>query len=305
MMSFNKCFWIIIVTLFCVNVSAQDKGDDMGKEMSCVGNDSLFPKTFLKTKDPYLVNGELMSEIFNKLDTHKEPVRILHLGDSHVRGHVFSVEVKSILEEAWGKDAVEEQNITYKTSAIAKETGKPGIIYHTIGINGAEYRGFDSFEKIVQIAQLKPDLIILSFGTNEAHGRNYSDIMMREELDSLILHIRGRLPNTLFMLTTPPGSYLSKRVSYTRNGKRRYTYRKSLNQNTPKVAECQKEYAREKGLIFFDLYNIVGGEVFALKNWESQGMLGRDGIHYTREGYKLMGKLLAQAILNERCKRKP
>ncbi len=41
----------------------------------------------------------------------------------------------------------------------------------------------------------------------------------------------------------------------------------------------------------------MGGEG-SMKNWQSQKLAQKDGIHYTRGGYKLQAKLMFEALMN-------
>ncbi len=259
---------------------------------------SALPESFLKTQSNRLIREDALFPFFEKIKANQGPVRVVHLGDSHVRGHVFPVAVRRELEAVWGSDAVEETKITYKTSALAKETGAPGLVYHAIGINGAKYEDFDTEKGLKQVSDLKPDMIILSFGTNEAHGRNYTESWHETEMDALVQSLRRRCPEAVILLTTPPGSYWSHRVKTVSAGRSRYVTRRVPNEHTKRVVATQLSYADRWQLPVWDLYGIVGGSLFACRNWNNAGLQRPDKIHYTPEGYKLQGRLLAEAILN-------
>lgn len=250
----------------------------------CLGcnarQDSIFPRSFLKTCEPVITNPDVLAPFFQKLHSG-EITRIVHIGDSHVRGHSFTVETRRMLEEAWGSQAVVPQEINYQTTAIATETGQPGLVYHTIGKNGATYRTFIDQSRIQLIDSLKPDLVIISLGTNDAFGNKFDSEAMLANMDTLCTILQQHNPTAQILLTTPPGCY------------RHRTPLKYIKE----VSAIQRSYANQHGLALFDLYTTVGGEVFALRNWRSQDMMRRDLIHFKHSGYKLMGALLAQAIL--------
>lgn len=250
----------------------------------CLGcnarQDGIFPRTFLKTCEPVITNPGVLAPVFEKLHSG-EITRIVHIGDSHVRGHSFSVETRHILEQAWGSQAVEPQVINYKTTALATETGRPGIVYHAIGKNGATYHTFLDESWLQQIDSLHPDLVIISLGTNDAYGRRFDSKSMQANMDSLCTSIQKRNPTAKILLTTPPGCY----------------WHRIPLRHMKDVAAAQRQYAAEHGIAVFDLHTTVGGEIFALRNWRSQHMMRRDLIHFSHSGYQLMGALLAQAIL--------
>lgn len=250
-----------------------------------VVNDSL-PPSFKHTQENRILHEEYLFPFFEKLCNNNAPVRIVHLGDSHVRGHVFSVTTRRELEQVFGDRAVCPDSIAYRTSAIARETGEAGLVYHTLGINGATTVQFTSEERLQEIADLKPDLIILSFGTNESHNKRYHSAEHRQQMDALLTLLYQRCPNTLIMLTTPPGSYV-----------RLNRRRRVINPRTPLVVETLLQFAKERNLPIWDLYDIAGGKSNACSNWKNGHYMQRDQVHYTQEGYRIQGALLAEALI--------
>ncbi len=249
-----------------------------------IGNS--MPANFRDTLPNCLIDSHELYPFFDSLMRGERPVRILHIGDSHVRGHVFTVQTRHALEQVWGSEAVLPDSITYKTSALAVETGIPGLVYHALGINGATTTHFSQPEKFHQIVDLNPDLIILSFGTNESHGRNYRSEEHWHQMDSLTTAIQTHLPEVKILFTTPPGSYIRK----TRRGK------KVVNTKTRDVVRNILDFAHHKKYPVWDMYHIVGGN-HACQNWVSSGYMQRDRVHYTHNGYALQGQLLAEAMI--------
>ena len=250
-----------------------------------VGNS--MPAAFRGTGRDTIVNAAALAPFFAKLCQGTEPVRVVQLGDSHVRGHVFSVAARHTLEAAWGSQAVYPDEINYRTTAIARETGAPGLVYHAIGQNGATAADFCNTEKMGQMAALHPDLIILSFGTNESHNRRYDAVEHYAQLDALLTLLRHYAPNATVMLTTPPGSYV-----------RASRRRRIVNPRTVKAVNTILEFGRRNGLAVWDLYNIAGGSKRACLNWKNNRLMQRDQVHYTHQGYTIQGNLLGEALLN-------
>lgn len=247
--------------------------------------DSL-PLSFKNTQENKILHEEYLFPFFEKLCQYHAPVRIVHIGDSHVRGHVFSITTRRELERIFGCQAVFPDSITYQTSGKAHETGEPGLVYHTIGINGATTLQFTSEERLHEIADLHPDLIILSFGTNESHSKRYSSEEHRQQLEALLTLLYQSCPHSLIMLTTPPGSYL-------RINRRK----KVINQRTPVVVNTLLQFAKERHLPVWNLYDIAGGKNRACLNWKNGHYMQRDQVHYTHEGYRIQGLLLAEAFI--------
>lgn len=226
-----------------------------------------------------------LDSFWSKISDMHRQVRIVHIGDSHVRGHVFPYVMRKLLEEDFGNDAVIDYEVNYRTTGIATETGRAGIVYHILGVNGATCQTFNKPEMVSEITSLNPDLIILSFGTNEAHSRNYSSTEHICQLDKFVKILKDKCNNSSFLITTPPGAY-------TRSGRSRI-----INSKTPKVVDTVRNFANNHRMALWDLYDIVGGERNACRNWTNAGMYQKDKIHFTCEGYKLQGLLLHEAFI--------
>lgn len=226
-------------------------------------------------------------KLYDLMSNKKGTVRIVHIGDSHVRGHFFPGIVKTNMEKVFGSSRLEEHKAVfdYSCPGVAPENGLPGVAYQVYGINGATAQKFCNPEIIDEISRLKPDLIVISFGTNESYTRRYNAAQVKNQYDQLIRMLRKSCPNTVFLLTTPPGCYL------------KYRGRFSYNENSSKVSDLIVGYAEENGLAYWDLFNIVGGRDFACKNWMENKLMQKDRIHFTRTGYEYMGALLYNAII--------
>lgn len=260
---------------------------EMKQLMQFVSVDSPMPAVFRNTTENELTDpAGSLNPFWEKLGALDRPLRIVHIGDSHVRGHVFPYVMRCSLEDDFGSKAVENIPVTYQTSGIARETGSNGVVYHILGVNGATCQSFSTPEHIRQIVDLHPDLVILSFGTNEAHGRCYNASEHTAAMNYLIEELKASCPDVAFLMTTPPGAYV-------RNGRRG----KIINPRTPLVVENELKFAREHGIAIWDMYDIVGGKQRACLNWNAAKMYQRDKIHFTHEGYTLQGLLLHEAFI--------
>lgn len=167
--------------------------------------------------------------------------------------------------------------------------GKPGILYHSVGVNSAMYVNYSKAEYVQQLALLHPDLLIISLGTNESYGRNFRKAEFASQIRALLALVKTYMPHTTILLTTPAESY--KRTW--QNKKRVYV----RNQNTEKVAEAIVSLAQEEGIACWDLFSASGGKG-SYKKWYSAKLFGRDRIHFTKEGYFEQGTLLYNALIN-------
>ena len=243
------------------------------------GNDTIsvqtsFPSVFRGTGRNEIIDSiGLLTPVFEHLrqvraGLSEDTVRIVHIGDSHVRGHIYPRTAGARLVETFG-----------------------AVSYTDMGVNGATCLTFTHPERIADIVALKPELLILSFGTNESHNRSYKANLHYNQMDELIQLLRDSLPGIPILLTTPPGSYDSFRQR-----RRRRTY--AINPRTAVAAETIRNYAKNHRLLVWDMYNVVGGRQRACVNWTEAKLMRPDHVHYLPEGYILQGNLLYQALIN-------
>lgn len=210
-----------------------------------------------------------------RLGASTDTVRVVHVGDSHIRGHIFPRTTGELLQQALGE-----------------------ISYTDVGINGAFCTTFTRPDRIAKIVDLHPDLLILSLGTNESHNRRYNSAQHYRQMDDLVRMLREQMPDVPILMTTPPGSYDSFRQR-----RRRRTYK--VNPRTVMAVQTIRRYADDNGLAVWDMYNILGGAQRACLNWQEAGLMRPDHVHYLPDGYALQGKLLYQALvkgINEKLK---
>ena len=101
------------------------------------------------------------------------------------------------------------QNIYYGFNLT---NGKPGVLLHSIGVNGAHYVNYTSESYVRQLALLKPALLIISLGTNETFGRRFDCDQFAEQIRTFLSLVKEQMPYTAIMLTTPPECFKRTRV---------------------------------------------------------------------------------------------
>lgn len=166
--------------------------------------------------------------------------------------------------------------------------GNPGILYHTIGVNGAMYVNYTDEAYVRQLAVLRPSLLIISLGTNETFGRNFTIPEFSEQMRSFIAMLKKQMPHTALLLTTPPECYKKVRV----NKKRTYV----RNENTQRAAKAIVDVARKEGIACWDLFAVAGGKN-SCRKWQEARLMGQDRVHFTKEGYQEQGTLLFRALM--------
>ncbi|MCC8171713.1 MAG: GDSL-type esterase/lipase family protein [Parabacteroides sp.] len=166
--------------------------------------------------------------------------------------------------------------------------GAPGVLYHSIGVNGAMFVNYTDSAYVKQLALLEPSLLIVSMGTNETFGRRFNASEFKGQVARLVGLLRTYLPNTVLVLTTPPECFQRKSVN------KKPVYQR--NPNTGTAAGAIAGLAAEEGIPCWDLYRMTGGQGSSGK-WLEAGLFGRDRIHFTKEAYREQGKLLYRALV--------
>ncbi len=167
--------------------------------------------------------------------------------------------------------------------------GQPGILYHSIGVNGAMYVNYTDKEYLQRLSLLRPQLLIISLGTNETFGKNFSGLEFSEQVHRFLSLVKEVMPGTEIILTTPPECY-----------KRTYVKKKRIyvrNENTEKAAAALRQIAQEEGIVCWDLFTATGGKN-SCRKWQTQHLLSKDRIHFTQRGYQDQGVLLYRALMN-------
>lgn len=159
-----------------------------------------------------------------------------------------------------------------------------GIRYHTIAINGAEYRHYVQQELFLkQLEYLKPNLFILSLGTNEAFAAKFDTSSFRQQADSLIRQIRQQFPQAHLLITTPGDAMKGRKYKNPRNRL---------------AGQSLIQLAQSRSCSTWDLFSIMGG-YGSIQKWYSKGLTAKDKLHLNRRGYELQGQLLLEAILKK------
>ena len=173
-----------------------------------------------------------------------------------------------------------DENI-FELNGIVLENNDKGILYHNSGVNGAKFSDYNKYHLFFeQLKALQPDILVLSFGTNESFDNMNSDAFIAQ-LDLFISNARKQNPFVEIIIATPPPSLF----------KRKYP-------NTF-VADYSKkiiDLAYSRRVAVWDLYTDMGG-LYGINQNAKAGIIGPDRVHYTKAGYVKQGNLLAKAII--------
>lgn len=157
-----------------------------------------------------------------------------------------------------------------------------GILYNSVGINGASLQSFMKQDLFVdQLKYVKPDLVILDYGTNDLAGGKFDSMYFDRNLGQSIRRIRSVIPDVCILIPSIQ--------DFSVNGRNIAI--------TSKYSEFVREFVKKNNLIFYDYYWISGARK-SMKKWYNSGIAKSDFVHLTEDGYFLKGQLYGNAILN-------
>ena len=195
---------------------------------------------------------------------------------------VLSHPIIEVLYQRGAFGAVDTANTApFELYGIVMDNEEPGIAYHSIGANGSSFRSnfrCDLFKQ--HLVEINPDLVIISIGTNDSFDGNFTESDYMAQYDTFIQMIRAVNSDAQFILTVPNDSYY----------KRKYP-----NLNTAKTESAIYKLALKHNALVWDCYKIMGG-LRSSKKWMYAGMMKKDLIHFTYNGYILKGELFWDAF---------
>lgn len=170
----------------------------------------------------------------------------------------------------------------YALSGLVLEKDDPGLLYHSIGVNGAKTSDYNKYPLFFdQLRTLQPDLVVVSLGTNESFDKmTTADYIAQMNL--FIENVRAKNPETCILVMTPPPSQFRRKYPNTFVS----GYAKEIL-----MQETAKNYAS------WDLFSEMGG-IYGVNRNAARGLMAGDKVHYSKPGYEKQGTLFTEALLN-------
>lgn len=200
------------------------------------------------------------------------------------REYRFARNVKEVEIGIHIKDTATE-NPEFLMMGLEFMNDNPGIEYTSIGVNGASFGSYNRSAYFKnQLGLYKPDLFIISIGTNDAYmpKADFKAEEFRANYEAFIQMIQRINPNCAILLTVPNDSYYR---------------RKYANQNTAIQQQIILELTEKYNIACWDFYTIMGG-LKSSNKWYKNKLMPRDRIHFTYLGYNLKADLLLKALID-------
>jgi LysM repeat protein len=170
----------------------------------------------------------------------------------------------------------------FRFYGIDVELNQPnGIVYHSLGVGAAPFKSLLNISKIEEHADiLKPDIVLLDFGTNDILYKNAIAEDLIEQIESTILRFRKINPDISIIFTSTQDLVYKKKTITAA-----ITFRNIID-SLAKINKC----------MFWNWYDLSGG-IGTIRKWHSLGYAQKDNIHLTMIGYKLKGQLLFESFI--------
>ena len=173
---------------------------------------------------------------------------------------------------------------SFNLYGISLDNDDPGVIYTSIGVNGASTKSYLRCELFSQhLKAVNPDLVIFCIGINDAYDPSFCENCYENNYDTLVKWIRSVNPNVEFLFVTNNDSYY----------KRRYPNKRAF-----KARDAMIRLANKHNAGMWDMFNVMGG-LGSCDKWIKNGYAKKDKIHLTKNGYILMGDLMFSSIMKE------
>jgi len=174
---------------------------------------------------------------------------------------------------------VQDKLSRYTLNGIVLENDRCGVVYHSIGVNGATFKDYNKYPLFFkQLSVLEPDLVVISLGTNESFGRMSAGEYM-DELQRFIANVLSQNQNVSILVMTPPPSMLRRK------------------RDNPYVSTYPPALTSQDGFPVWDMFSRMGG-IRGIQSGPYSGLIARDKVHYTQQGYEQQGFMFVEDFLD-------
>jgi lysophospholipase L1-like esterase len=169
---------------------------------------------------------------------------------------------------------------------LVLESGRRGVLWNESGVNGLAWSDLLKPTRMWrQLEALKPDLMVISLGTNDAWYNGYDANVFHDQVIEVLRRIRLVLPASEVLLTLPPDHALTVKKKKT-----------AANPKLTSVLEIMRGICDSTGVTCSDLHLLMGGEG-SWKTWTAQGLMAKDHVHYSKGGYIRQADLMSAELL--------
>lgn len=170
---------------------------------------------------------------------------------------------------------------------INLENNKAGVVVSAMGINGAQFSQINKWRPgwTKDLEETKADLIILSYGTNEAFNNQLDIASTQKEWINTIHLIQDTLPNAGILILGAPESLINTQGSCG-------TRAPQLDN----IQTIQKSVAQSTHALYWSWETAMGGRC-SMKKYIANNLARKDGVHFSANGYSQLADQLANELI--------
>ena len=180
---------------------------------------------------------------------------------------------------------------TVKLYGILFERAGPGIVYDSIGLNGATTsvvaRALNEEMMRQSFAHLGPTLVVINFGTNESSFGSFVDRQYEGELRMAIARVKRTAPRADILIMSPMD-----------RGERVGGDAIQTMATIPRIVATQERVAADTGCGFFNTFEAMGGDGTMQRWYDGKPRLvGGDLIHPSPAGAKIVATAFVKELM--------
>ena len=181
------------------------------------------------------------------------------------------------------------------------ERRHPGVLFDSFGVSGATVDVFNHWDPLLvqwDLKQLRPSLIIVAYGTNEAFKFDFDATTYKQVFAQVLKSLKRMAPQASILVVGPPGGQRSssnhKRSPYTGS-----TGRWETPESVTAVRYIQHDTAVAFGDAYWDWASVLGG-TRGFNQWvySDPPLVRSDHIHFTVLGYETSAKALFNFLMD-------
>lgn len=174
-----------------------------------------------------------------------------------------------------------DKTTDFSLNGLLLENNNSGVVYSAIGVNGAKASDYLKYSLFFeQLKAIEADLVVVSLGTNESFDKLETEGFYTQ-LEEMLLSIRKQNPKVEILLTTPPPSLFQ---------------RKYPNTFAASYTKAIVDFAEKNNYAVWDMYKNMGG-LYSVNSNAKKGLMSKDKVHYSKQGYELQGELFFKALM--------
>ena len=188
--------------------------------------------------------------------------KVFMTGDSHVNSKIYPNKVEEII-------------LSQRPDMEFGWWAKNGICFHHFNIS-PEY--FDS------IFAFRPEILLVHLGTNGAYDNAFSRLKFREEMETFYGLLTDTLPEVKVVFVTP---FTNKKRKFRKKGKLRVNYKN--REAADEIIAFTKNHP--------NTFVIDNNAEVGMRYLKSPSLIRHDYVHLTEAGYKDLGTLVGNGLL--------